>query len=323
MTSFSSAPRGTLLEEQVLHPDHARRTRLGGASSPAAISMTGAASTPISQPAPRWYRSPMAAANGGTGALSQVTERPRQVRRRVGDHHQLVGTPNTSGTVSPASAKSPSSALASAARLAGLHARHHHRHFVARSRGADGEHDLVAEQRAHRLHAIDDLSDLQPRLGVPPCPERGVLGRLLLGRGPWPGRASRRGWGRRRRRRPLPEDTTAGRSWCAARPETWRQLTFDLHERGEQLPGTASASGLQEMASATELASAGIGGGLLAGTEQHLRARAGSRPPIPRRPRRPSRPCRPTPRRQFPSPRRSNHASGRAGGRGAASRPGR
>ena len=36
----------------------------GGASSPDAIVTNGGASMPISQPTPRWYRSPMAAANG-------------------------------------------------------------------------------------------------------------------------------------------------------------------------------------------------------------------------------------------------------------------
>ena len=56
--------RGTLLEEEVLHPDHAgeldrRRVVSGRHRRP-----PGAHPSPISQPTPRRYRSPMAAANG-------------------------------------------------------------------------------------------------------------------------------------------------------------------------------------------------------------------------------------------------------------------
>ena len=71
--------RSTLLEEDVLHPDDAGELDCASFRTP---SRPWGASIPISQPTPRRYRSPMAAAKGSRRP-APGERGPTQVRRRV------------------------------------------------------------------------------------------------------------------------------------------------------------------------------------------------------------------------------------------------
>ena len=64
VTSFSTAPAGARCSRKMYFIPIMPASSTGGASSFDAIVTTEGASIPISQPTPRWYRCPMAAANG-------------------------------------------------------------------------------------------------------------------------------------------------------------------------------------------------------------------------------------------------------------------
>ena len=156
----------------------------------------------------------MAAANG------ELAPWPRWLTAHArcdGESETIISSSDTEygRDDSPASAKQPVERGRQLRSLVSLHARHHHRHLVARSRRGDGEHDFVAEQRAHRPHAIDDPSQLESRVRAPPRAKRGVLECLLLGRGQALADLAAGIRHARRRRTPRPEDTRAGPKWCA------------------------------------------------------------------------------------------------------------
>ena len=252
---FFRSRGGTLLEEEVLHTRHAgefdrrrvvSRRHRDDRSRVHADQPAGAALVAIAD----------GCRERRACALAQVTDGPREVRRRVGDHHQLVGHRIRAGRLAGVG-EEPVERARERRSLAGLHARHHHRHLVARSRGGDGEHDFVAEQRAHRLHAIDDPSQLQlPRQSSTRRETR--RSRMPAARPrPGPRRSFRRDWARRRRRTPQPEDTRAGPKRCATDSRT-AQSGVRSWRTTPGAAGTASASGLQAMAWATDVASAGL-----------------------------------------------------------------
>jgi hypothetical protein len=119
--------------------------------------------------------------------------------------------------------------------LAGLDARHHHRHRIIEPGGEAGaEDDFFLEQRVHRLHAVHQLSQQLTCLGIPPGSERRVLRRLFLRQRQGP--ADRHSGIRDRAiddrlRGKVRKQGRTGPQLC----RELRQLALDLHERREQL----------------------------------------------------------------------------------------
>ncbi len=218
VSSFSSAPEGARCSRKRYFTPSMPASSTGGASSPAAAFTTGGASRPISQPTPRRYRSPMAAANGRTGALPQVAEGPRQAASREFETTIRSSDTEYGGAGSPASGEEPFRALSSSARRPGC------TRAITIGTSTPAPADAAQKTTSSPSSEVTDWMrsticlQLQPVSRVPPGAERRVLGRLLPGRAERPAdRASeiRDGAVDQRARQ---ADTRAVPSWCAARP---------------------------------------------------------------------------------------------------------